>query len=229
MFDCPASRNTKVVGGRLGAASQTDTAATNTAAANRHRARPPRMISRRGAARGTAAPATTPWPPEFRPPSLANFYAHEDGADKGRGRSQAAIRHGLGHRDCLTVNVHPAIVSVPVRFFGCSVYTATEYITVPFPLPLAPPVMVSHDALLVAVQPQPAGAVTLTLPMPAARPKSAWVGLIAYVHGTEDTSLCTVPPRPTTYSSPAWSSPKEEMLEAVSSSTLCVLPFHAKI
>ena len=33
------------------------------------------------------------------------------------------------------------------------------------------------------------------------------------------TIRCTVPPRPTTYSSPAWSSPNEEMLSDVSSRT----------
>jgi hypothetical protein len=49
------------------------------------------------------------------------------------------------------------------------------------PLPLAPPVIVIHEAFLVAVQGQPAGAVTFTFPIPAALPKSAVVGEIAYV------------------------------------------------
>ena len=46
--------------------------------------------------------------------------------------------------------------------------TATLYDTVPFPLPLAPDVMVSQPALLPAAHAQPVGAVTFTDPAPPA-------------------------------------------------------------
>jgi len=52
-----------------------------------------------------------------------------------------------------TVNVWPAIVSVPVR--ALPVFAATLNETLPSPVPLAPEVIVSHAALLVAVQLQP--------------------------------------------------------------------------
>jgi len=43
---------------------------------------------------------------------------------------------------------------------------ATEYVTVPLPLQVAPPVIVIHVAWLTAIQPHPAPAVTDTLPGP---------------------------------------------------------------
>jgi hypothetical protein len=55
---------------------------------------------------------------------------------------------------------------------------ATESATVPFPLPLAPLVIVSHDALLVAVHAQPARLVTDTLAAWPAATALAEVGLI---------------------------------------------------
>ena len=39
------------------------------------------------------------------------------------------------YRDCLTVNVCPAIVIWPLRFPARPLYGATEYVTVPFPEP----------------------------------------------------------------------------------------------
>ena len=48
----------------------------------------------------------------------------------------------------------------------------------PFPDPLAPLVTVSHEALLAAVHEQPVPAVTETLPVEAAAPTLAEVGLI---------------------------------------------------
>jgi hypothetical protein len=56
------------------------------------------------------------------------------------------------------------------------------------PLPLAPAVTVIQEALLAAVHGHPAGAVTVTFPMPAAAPKSAAVGVTAYVQATVGTS-----------------------------------------
>ena len=61
---------------------------------------------------------------------------------------------------CVTVNVCVAIVIVPLR--SAPVLRATVKVTVPLLVPVAPPVTVIHVALLIAVQPQPAGAVTVT-------------------------------------------------------------------
>lgn len=63
---------------------------------------------------------------------------------------------------CETVNVSPAIVSVPVR--AAPVLAATLKLTDPFPLPLAPDVIAIHSTLLLAVQVQPDVVVTLTGP-----------------------------------------------------------------
>ena len=63
---------------------------------------------------------------------------------------------------CETVNVAPAIVSVPVR--AAPVLAATSKLTDPFPLPLTPDVTVSHGTLLPAVQVQPDVVATLTGP-----------------------------------------------------------------
>jgi hypothetical protein len=59
----------------------------------------------------------------------------------------------------VTVNVLPAIVMVPVRD-DVDVLAATLKATVPLPVPLAPLVIASQAALLVAVQPQVLPAVT---------------------------------------------------------------------
>lgn len=59
----------------------------------------------------------------------------------------------------------PAIVIVPVR--AAPVFAAAVKVTDPLPLPEAPLVMLSHDALLEAVQAHPAGAVTpMAMPSP---------------------------------------------------------------
>ena len=63
---------------------------------------------------------------------------------------------------CVTVNVMPAIVIVPTRVLPV-VLAATLYQTHPRPVPLAPAVMVSHAALLVAVQKQLDPVITETL------------------------------------------------------------------
>src|SRR5207244_7607218 len=66
---------------------------------------------------------------------------------------------------CVTVNVLPAIVSVPVREVP-AVFAATLNVTLPLPEPDAPVVTVIHVALLTAVHAQPVGAVTVVLPVP---------------------------------------------------------------
>ena len=67
---------------------------------------------------------------------------------------------------CVTVNVRPAIVSVPIR--DAPVLAATLNATVPFPLPVAPEVIDNHASLLDAVQGHSADAVTVTLLAPPA-------------------------------------------------------------
>jgi hypothetical protein len=85
---------------------------------------------------------------------------------------------------CVTVNVWPAIVSVPVRGVAL-VFAATEYVTAPFPAPVLPPVIVSHDALLEALHAHvPPDAVTLTLALDAPEAGDTLVGDSVNVHAT---------------------------------------------
>jgi hypothetical protein len=79
----------------------------------------------------------------------------------------------------LTVKVWPATVSVPLR--AAPVFAATLNSTEPGPLPLVPDVMLSHDALLLAVQLQPLVVEIVTgLPGPAAAAADWLVGVIEY-------------------------------------------------
>ena len=57
----------------------------------------------------------------------------------------------------------------------------TTKVTAPPPVPLAPAVIVMNDALLVAVQGQPACVVTVTLPTPPVRSMFCEAGAIEYV------------------------------------------------
>ena len=62
---------------------------------------------------------------------------------------------------CCTVNVWPAMVSVPVlTFVG---FDATENVTDPLPFPIAPEVTVIHGVLLVALHVHPFTVDTLTV------------------------------------------------------------------
>jgi hypothetical protein len=82
----------------------------------------------------------------------------------------------------VTVNVWPAIVSVPVRD-NADVFAPTPYVTVPSPVPFAPLVTDSHAVFVVAVHVQPALAVTVTVPVVASDDvKSAEVGEIENEH-----------------------------------------------
>jgi hypothetical protein len=91
------------------------------------------------------------------------------------------IEYVHGAADCVTVNVWPAIVSVPVRDEALG-FDAILNVAEPSPLPDVAPTSVSHDALLAAVQAQPAGAATVAKPLPAAAVALWLVGVIAYVH-----------------------------------------------
>ena len=79
------------------------------------------------------------------------------------------------------MNGWPAIVRVPVREL-VSVLAVTDQVTEPLPVPLAGEQVSQLVALLVAVQLQPAPAVTLTEPVPVAAPGLALVDEIEYVH-----------------------------------------------
>ncbi len=89
----------------------------------------------------------------------------------------SAIAHPL---PWLTVNVWPPIVSAADR--ATLDVAAAAYCTVPLPLPFAPDVTVSHDALLLAVHGHPSAVVTATLPEPPADGTLAAVGAIEMEH-----------------------------------------------
>ena len=77
---------------------------------------------------------------------------------------------------CVMVTAWPATVSTPER--DCEVaFVATEYDTVPDPVPLAPDVIDIQDTALEAFHVQPAAVVTETLPVPPAVAALAVVGL----------------------------------------------------
>ena len=68
---------------------------------------------------------------------------------------------------CVTVNVLPATVSVPVRE-AVAVLAATLNLAVPFPDPDAPAVTVIHELLLTAVHAQVEPVVMAVVPVPPA-------------------------------------------------------------
>jgi hypothetical protein len=102
---------------------------------------------------------------------------------------------------CVTVKVWPAIVIVPVRDV-VAVVAATLNVTVPAPLPLAPPVMVIHAALLTAVHAHPIVAVTAALPVPPAdvgdivSGETVGVAQVGVNENVFDSPLHAVPPGP---------------------------------
>ena len=69
----------------------------------------------------------------------------------------------------LTVNVWPPMAMVPLLELLLELLP-TLYETVPFPLPLDPPVTVIHDRLDEALHEQPAPEVTLKEPVPPLAP-----------------------------------------------------------
>jgi hypothetical protein len=79
--------------------------------------------------------------------------------------------------DCVTVNVCPAMVSVPVR--ASPSFDATLNVTDPLPVPDAPLVIVIQSTLDAAVHEQVAPVVTDTVPvLPPSDPTDALVGEI---------------------------------------------------
>lgn len=67
---------------------------------------------------------------------------------------------------CTTVNVRPAIVSVPVRGRPVTL-NVKRYSTLPLPVPVDLDEIVSHEALLVAVHAQVLVVTTLTVAAPS--------------------------------------------------------------
>jgi hypothetical protein len=92
----------------------------------------------------------------------------------------------------VTVMVWPATVAVPVRALALEL-AATLSVTAPSPLPEAG-LTVIHDALLVAVQAQPPGAVTATLEVPASASTDSVVGAAENVHARPAWVIVTVCP-----------------------------------
>jgi hypothetical protein len=90
---------------------------------------------------------------------------------------------------CETVNVCPAIVSVPVR--AAALFTATANATVPLPVPDAAPVSVSQGAFAVAVHAHVvAEAVTATEPAPPVSATFWLAGEIVNVHAGGGGAAC---------------------------------------
>ena len=92
------------------------------------------------------------------------------------------IEYVHGAAACVTVNVCPPAVIVPVRDVVAE-FAATLNVTVPFPDPLAPPVIVIHVALLAAVHAQPLPLVTVNEPVPPPATTDSDTGETEYVHG----------------------------------------------
>jgi hypothetical protein len=90
-----------------------------------------------------------------------------------------------GAAACVSVNVAPAIVSVAMRDEPVE-FAAYDTPTMPFPDPEAPDAIVANAAGDVAVQAQPAPAVTPTLSDPAALDTDALVESSWYVQLTPD-------------------------------------------
>lgn len=100
---------------------------------------------------------------------------------------------GAATRSGLTENVHdalgsvttkllPAMVSVALRA-ELVVLAAAKNDTVPAPLPLAPLLIVTHEAPLAAVQPQPLLAATDTMLLPPLADIDAAAAVSEYEHG----------------------------------------------
>ena len=96
----------------------------------------------------------------------------------------------------MTVSVWPATVNVPTRTL-VAVLAAALNVTVAFPVPLAPLLIVSHAALLEAVQPQlvpPPVTVTSVFELPPPAGKERVAGEMAKVQAEPNCVTVTVWP-----------------------------------
>jgi hypothetical protein len=91
----------------------------------------------------------------------------------------------------VTVNVLPAIVSV-ADLDDVVVLAAAVYATLPLPLPLAPLVIVTHEAP-VAVHGHPLAAVTATVPLPPAAVSDWLAGEMVYEHAPACVTVKVLP------------------------------------
>jgi hypothetical protein len=94
---------------------------------------------------------------------------------------------------CVTVNVRPATVSVPVR--EAPVFAPTVNATDPLPVPLPDEVMVIHGALLAAVHAQPDCVwMSMAVPGPPVAGMFSLEGEIEYeqVVGEAGVAACTI-------------------------------------
>jgi hypothetical protein len=141
-----------------------------------------------------AAKVTVPFPVPFEPPL---FVSHETllaavqlqfdpvvtvvvkvspVAARVRDAGETLYVHEAGAPPSwVTVTVRPATVRVPVRSPG-AVLAVTPNVTVPLPVPLEPPLIVSQDALLVAVHPHPPPVVTVVVDEPGQESSDRAVG-----------------------------------------------------
>jgi hypothetical protein len=100
---------------------------------------------------------------------------------------------GAMTRSGVTVNVHETLGSVTTNALPAIVSVAERAVddplaapvnpTLPEPVPVAPLVIVTHDAPLVAVQVHPADVVTITVPLPPLAENDWLVGEIVNEHG----------------------------------------------
>jgi hypothetical protein len=99
-------------------------------------------------------------------------------------RPPTFLGHARGYgRRCVTVNVWPAMVIVPVRSLS-SRFGETAYSTVSDPVPDEPRSTASQSTLTVAVHAHVAAeAVTVTLPLPPSDEMAPVAGDIEKVHG----------------------------------------------
>jgi hypothetical protein len=88
-----------------------------------------------------------------------------------------AMEYVHGVPGCVTVNVWPAMVTVPERWL-VPPFAATTIETLPLPVPAALPEIVSQPALLNAVHPHDAPAVTATVVVSPAAGEVLLVGAI---------------------------------------------------
>jgi hypothetical protein len=94
-----------------------------------------------------------------------------------------AIEYVQAAAACVTVNVCPAIVNVPVRCDAVE-FGAMLNETLPLPSPLVAPTSVSHEALLVAVHAHPVTPVMFVVVDPPAAVAENAFGAIENVQGT---------------------------------------------
>jgi hypothetical protein len=115
------------------------------------------------------------------------------------------VQGAAGGALCVSASAFPAMVNEPLRE-DVPLLAVTEYVTVPFPDPLAPDVIEAQLRLSVAVQAHPLPAVTATVAEPPPAAIDCDVGEIENVQGAGadpvhenefELALRPIPPGPT--------------------------------